>query len=45
MDLKKSRGTKKRKAEDEESSDGGEDAQPSPEAEQRPVKTVKKVRL
>jgi hypothetical protein len=43
MHLKKSRGAKKRKAEDEESSDGGEDAQP-PEAEQRPAKTVKKVR-
>lgn len=44
MDVKKSRSIKKRKAEDEESSDGGEDAQPSP-VEQGPVKTVKKVRL
>ncbi|KAN0132091.1 PC4 domain containing protein [Lactarius tabidus] len=41
---KKSRGAKKRKAEDEESSDGGEDAQPL-EAEQRPAKTVKKPKV
>lgn len=42
---KKSRGTKKRKVEDEESSDGGEDVRPSPEAEQRPAKTVKKPKV
>jgi len=42
---KKSRGTKKRKVEDEESSDGGEDVQPSTEAEQHPAKTVKKPKV
>ncbi|KAH9058799.1 transcriptional Coactivator p15-domain-containing protein [Lactarius vividus] len=39
---KKSRGASKRKVEDQESSDSGEDAQPSLEAKQRPAKTVKK---
>ncbi|KAI9449411.1 transcriptional Coactivator p15-domain-containing protein [Lactarius psammicola] len=42
MHLKKSRNTSKRKAEDQESSDSGEDGQPSSEAKERPAKTVKK---
>jgi len=43
---KKSRDPRKRKAEeDHESSDSGEDAQPSLESEQRSVKTVKKPKL
>lgn len=40
--LKKSRNTKKRKTEDQESSDGREDARSSPESKQLPAKTVKK---